>query len=69
MFAALNWLRTTGLDAAASSGELFDAPFTQHGLREELAHSLRLLARNAPFPRHRYALVDMANAVRPRTWF
>ena len=31
--------------------------------------SLRNLARVAPTQRHRYALVDMANAVRPTSTF
>nr|WP_242516996.1 serine/threonine protein kinase [Corynebacterium mendelii] len=67
--AGLNWLRATNLDAAASVNDLFGFPFTQRGLRLGLADALRALARNAPFPRHRYALVDMANSVRPATWF
>ena len=53
----------------SGAGEIFDFPFTQRGLRLGLADALRLLARSAPFPRHRYALVDMANKVRPTTWF
>ncbi|MDU0479021.1 tetratricopeptide repeat protein [Staphylococcus chromogenes] len=67
--AGLHWLRSNSLDAAASPNDLFDYPFTQRGLRTGLSDTLRLLARTAPFPRHRYALVDMANAVRPTTWF
>lgn len=67
--AALTFLRESGLRAAASPNELFEYPFTQRGLRIGLAETLRLQARLAPFPRHRYALVDMANQVRPSTWF
>ncbi|WP_445227909.1 tetratricopeptide repeat protein [Corynebacterium sp. H130] len=67
--AALTWLRSNDLDHAASPNDLFDYPFTQRGLRAGLEETLRLLARSAPFARHRYALVDMANAVRPTTWF
>ncbi|AKK04032.1 serine/threonine protein kinase [Corynebacterium epidermidicanis] len=67
--AGLQWLRSHDLSAAASPNDLFDYPFTQRGLRTGLSETLRLLARSAPFPRHRYALVDMANAVRPTTWF
>lgn len=67
--AGLHWLRTNDLRAAASPNGLFDYPFTQRGLRTGLSETLRQLARTAPFPRHRYALVDMANAVRPTTWF
>ncbi|QNQ91096.1 protein kinase [Corynebacterium poyangense] len=67
--AALNFLRGADLRAAASPNELFEYPFTQRGLRIGLAETLRLQARMAPFPRHRYSLVDMANQVRPVTWF
>lgn len=68
MVAALNWLRASGLDHAASRNELFDVPFTVAGLRAGLEAGLRQLARSSPFPRHRYRLVDMANLIRPRTW-
>lgn len=67
--AALTWLRDNSLDHAASPNDLFDYPFSQKGLRTGLSETLRLLARSAPFARHRYTLVDMANAVRPTTWF
>ena len=67
--AGLNFLRDSGLDAAASPNDLFEFPFTQRGLRYGLADSLRALARQAPFARHRYALVDLANQVRPVTNF
>ncbi|WIM71823.1 tetratricopeptide repeat protein [Corynebacterium suedekumii] len=49
--------------------DLFEYHFTQRGLRAGLAETLRLQARQAPFAKHRYALVDMANQVRPVTWF
>ena len=68
MVAALNWLRASDLDHAASGNELFDVPFTVAGLRSGLESGLRQLARSSPFPRHRYRLVDMANLIRPRTW-
>lgn len=67
--AGLRFLRESGLRGAASPNDLFDYPFTQRGLRYALADALRRQARNAPFPRHRYDLVDMANQVRPVTWF
>lgn len=67
--AALTWLRAHELDHAASPNDLFDYPFTQRGLRTGLSETLRQLARSAPFARHRYSLVDMANQVRPTTWF
>ncbi|MDO5029823.1 MAG: tetratricopeptide repeat protein [Corynebacterium sp.] len=68
MAAALNWLRSSGLDHSASSNMLFDVPFTVAGLREGLEKDLRMLARSSQFPRHRYNLVDIANLIRPRTW-
>lgn len=69
MSAALNWLGSHNLDAAASANELFESPFTERGLRNGLATALRQQARSAPFARHRYTLVDIANAVRPTTKF
>lgn len=66
---ALGWLRREGLQAAASKNDVFDFPFTQEGLRVGLERCLRLQARSAPSASHRYQLVDMANKVRPRTWF
>ncbi|WP_156752891.1 tetratricopeptide repeat protein, partial [Mycobacterium sp. 1245801.1] len=44
-------------------------PFTEHGLRLGVEAALRNLARVAPTQRHRYALVDMANRVRPTSTF
>ncbi len=67
--AGLNFLRDCDLDAAASPNDLFEFAFTQRGLRYGLADTLRALARQAPFARHRYALVDLANQVRPVTNF
>lgn len=66
--AGLNFLRDNNLDAAASPNDLFEFAFTQRGLQLGLADSLRALARQAPYSRHRYALVDLANQVRPTTW-
>ena len=67
--AGLSFLRDANLKAAASPNDLFEYPFTQRGLRYGLADTLRALARQAPFSRHRYALVDLANQVRPVTMF
>lgn len=69
MSAALTFLRDAKVDAAASPNDLFEFPFNQRGLRGGLAETLRQQARQAPFARHRYALVDMANQVRPATWW
>jgi serine/threonine-protein kinase PknG len=43
--------------------------FTEHALRDGTESGLRTLARFAPGRRHRYALVDLANYIRPNTWF
>ncbi|AIT61896.1 serine/threonine protein kinase [Corynebacterium doosanense] len=69
MSAALEFLQEAGVESAASHNTLFDYPFTQTGLRNGIANSLRRLARQAPSAQHRYALVDIANAVRPQTLF
>ena len=67
--AGLNFLRDYNLTEAACPNELFEYQFTQRGLQYGLADTLRTLARQAPFSRHRYKLVDLANQVRPTTWF
>lgn len=67
--AALTFLRENKVRSAASPKPLFEYDFTIRGLRRGLAITLREQARVAPYPRHRYALVDMANKVRPATWF
>ena len=69
MSAAYEFLREADVESAASKNYLFEYPFTQTGLRYGLAATLREQARIAPSARHRYALVDMANQVRPETWF
>lgn len=67
--AGLNYLREHHLNQAAANTNLFEYPFTQLGLRTGLSENLRILARQSPFARHRYELIDMANQVRPVTWF
>lgn len=67
--AGLSWLRDSQLQQAASPNELFEYPFSQDGLRTGLYETLRMLARATPNAKHRYQLVDMANQVRPTTWF
>ncbi|GAB3946098.1 serine/threonine protein kinase [Corynebacterium tapiri] len=69
MSAGLEFLQSANVESAASRNDLFEFPFTQTGLRYGLADTLRQQARLAPSARHRYALVDMANRVRPVTWF
>ncbi|MGB8391789.1 serine/threonine-protein kinase PknG [Mycobacterium sp.] len=63
--AAMDWLETN----KASTNHILGFPFTGHGLRLGVEASLRTLARVAPTQRHRYALVDMANKVRPTSTF
>lgn len=48
---------------------LLGAPFTDKGLRGELENTLRRLARTVQRRSQRYALVDLANTVRPRSLF
>ena len=67
--AGLTLLLDSGASAATAKTFLFEYPFTIKDLRRGLAITLREQARRAPFARHRYALVDTANKVRPATWF
>ncbi|MCV7320495.1 serine/threonine-protein kinase PknG [Mycolicibacterium confluentis] len=62
---ALDWIA----DNEASTNHILGFPFTQHGLQLGVEASLRALARQAPTREHRYALVDMANTVRPMSTF
>jgi serine/threonine-protein kinase PknG len=62
---AMDWQE----DHESSTNHILGFPFTEHGLRLGVEASLRNLVRVAPTQRHRYALVDMANAVRPTSTF
>ncbi|MDT5388331.1 MAG: serine/threonine-protein kinase PknG, partial [Mycobacterium sp.] len=62
---AMDWLA----DNTASTNHILGFPFTEHGLRLGVEASLRGLARVAPTQAHRYALVDLANNVRPMSTF
>ena len=62
---AMDWLA----DNTASTNHILGFPFTEHGLRLGVEASLRGLARVAPTQAHRYALVDLANSVRPASTF
>lgn len=62
---ALDWIA----DHDASTNHILGFPFTQHGLQLGVESALRALARVAPSQAHRYALVDMANTVRPTSTF
>ncbi len=65
--AALAWLQA-GNTPKRPDATLFGAPFTEHELREGTEATLRALARGAPNRKHRYALVDLANAIRAKSW-
>ncbi len=62
---ALDWI----VDHEAGTNHILGFPFTLHGLQLGVESSLRALARQAPSRAHRYALVDMANTVRPTSTF
>jgi serine/threonine-protein kinase PknG len=65
--AALAWLQA-GNTPKRPDATLFGAPFTERELRTGTEAGLRSLARGAPDRKHRYALVDLANAIRAKTW-
>jgi serine/threonine-protein kinase PknG len=62
---AMDWIA----DNQASPSPILGFPFTDQGLRLGVEASLRSLARVASSQAHRYALVDLANEVRPLTTF
>ena len=62
--AGLRLLQAGGL---AAKGRLLDCELTDQGLRLGLERAYRALARLSPTRPARYALVDLANSVRPRT--
>ncbi|MBH0778153.1 serine/threonine-protein kinase [Nocardia bovistercoris] len=65
--AALAWLQAD--NTPTPDATLFNAPFTERALRAGTESGLRTLARTAPARTHRYALVDLANTIRPTSWF
>ncbi|MEG8181316.1 protein kinase [Nocardia terpenica] len=65
---ALAWLRA-GRTPKLSDATLFGEPFAERDLRQGVESGLRALARTAPGRTHRYALVDLANSLRAKTWF
>ncbi|WP_245567408.1 serine/threonine-protein kinase [Nocardia vinacea] len=65
--AALAWLQS-GNTPRSDGTTLFGAPFTERELRAGTEAGLRALARSAPGRNHRYALVDLANSIRAKTW-
>jgi serine/threonine-protein kinase PknG len=62
---AMDWIA----DNTATTNHILGFPFTPHGLQLGVEASLRGLARVAPTREHRYALVDLANSVRPTSTF
>jgi len=66
--AALAWLQA-GNTPKHPDTKLFGAPFTERDLRNGAEVGLRGLARIAPGRTHRYALIDLANTLRAKTWF
>ncbi|WP_430334045.1 tetratricopeptide repeat protein [Rhodococcus sp. ACT016] len=65
---ALQWL-LAGHTPETAREPLLGVPFTERGLRAGTEAALRAMARGAPTATHRYTLVDLANAVRPRSLF
>ncbi|WP_246351346.1 tetratricopeptide repeat protein [Nocardia barduliensis] len=65
--AALAWLQAGNVPKRPDA-TLFGTPFTERELRAGAEANLRTLARGAPDRRHRYALVDLANSLRAKTW-
>nr|WP_255359890.1 serine/threonine-protein kinase [Nocardia sp. BMG111209] len=65
---ALAWLQA-GRTPRETGATLFGAPFTERGIRQSTESGLRELARSAPIRAHRYALVDLANLTRAKSWF
>lgn len=63
---ALEWVHA-GNTSHREHDRILDVPFTEKGLRRGTESALRALARSAPARTHRYTLVDLANAIRPRS--
>ncbi|NUS43917.1 MAG: protein kinase, partial [Mycobacteriaceae bacterium] len=66
--AALAWLRS-GREPERPGARLLGVPFTDIGVRGGIEAGLRTLARTAPRRTHRYHLIDLANHIRPRSWW
>ncbi|WP_255495657.1 serine/threonine-protein kinase [Nocardia sp. GTS18] len=65
---ALAWLQA-GNSPKRKDAKLFGRPFDERDLRDGTETGLRALARNAADRTHRYALIDLANSLRAKTWF
>ncbi|GAB3130084.1 serine/threonine-protein kinase PknG [Tsukamurella serpentis] len=67
---ALGWVQHPNQHGRLDeNSNLLDHPLTERGLRTAAEKSLRELALLAERKRQRHALVDLANAIRPRTTF
>lgn len=65
--AALAWVQA-GNTPKRPDATFFGEPFAERELRTLLERELRALARRAPNRTHRYALVDLANSIRAKSW-
>ncbi|UGT61928.1 serine/threonine-protein kinase [Nocardia asteroides] len=65
---ALRWYGAGGRPQNPAD-TLLDCPCTERGLRKGLEAALRAVAKVTPDTLDRFALVDRANSVRPRSWF
>ncbi|WP_433193028.1 tetratricopeptide repeat protein [Nocardia sp. CA-107356] len=66
--AAMAWLRAGGRPEPQDA-TILGFRVTEEGLSAALESTLRSIARISPRRVHRYALVDLANRVRPRSWW
>ncbi|MBS1694189.1 MAG: protein kinase [Actinobacteria bacterium] len=65
---ALDWLRSLRPGAVPGPDPIGEHAFDEDGLRAGIEDVLRDLARHSPRRRHRYAMVDLANSIRPPSW-
>jgi serine/threonine-protein kinase PknG len=65
--AALDWLSRDPAAYRGAAVRLLGFPLTEHGVRSALERAYRSLSRLVDDRRVRYGLIDLANAVRPRT--
>ncbi|WP_308162897.1 serine/threonine-protein kinase [Nocardia alni] len=68
MGAALSWLRR-GERPPEPGATILGLHYTERELREGIELVLRHIARTTPRRLQRYALVDLANELRPRSWW
>jgi serine/threonine-protein kinase PknG len=66
---AVDWMQDRPAHSPPLSGSFLGKPFTLRSLRQQSEFVLRALAKRAAHRSQRYALVDLANIVRPRTVF